>query len=130
MYDISFFNCVTNYPTTEQLKTTVNMCYASHFLWGRTLERISGLFDLGSFVKLRSRCQVGLQICESLGQRICLHESLRRLESSCWSLAGRPQFSLYMDLSSRLLECPHNMTADSPRAINTREREAESSMYV
>ena len=39
-----FFYCVTNYPTTEQQKTTVNICYASHFLWGRNLERISGQF--------------------------------------------------------------------------------------
>ena len=39
-----FFYCVTNYPTTEQLKTTVNICYALHFLWGRNLERISGQF--------------------------------------------------------------------------------------
>ena len=39
-----FFYCVTNYPTTEQLKTAVNICYASHFLWGRNLERISGQF--------------------------------------------------------------------------------------
>ena len=39
-----FFYCVTNYPTTEQLKTTVNICYASQFLWGRNLERISGQF--------------------------------------------------------------------------------------
>ena len=39
-----FFYCVANYPTTEQLKTTVNICYALHFLWGRNLERINGQF--------------------------------------------------------------------------------------
>ena len=39
-----FFYYVTNYPTTEQLKTAVNICYASHFLWGWNLERINGQF--------------------------------------------------------------------------------------
>ena len=59
MYDISFFNCVTNYPTTEQLKTTVNIFYASHFLGGGNLERVSGQFWFRAFcevaVKMSSR---------------------------------------------------------------------------
>ena len=90
MYQFFFYR-VTSYPTTEQLKATVNICYASHLLGGRNLERIAGSFGLESFVRLQSRCQVGLQIREGLGRRICLHESLRRLESLCWSLAGGPQ---------------------------------------
>ena len=47
-----FFYCVTSYPTTEQLKATVNICYASHLLGGRNLERIAGSFGLESFCEV------------------------------------------------------------------------------
>ena len=81
-----------------------------HIFYGAGIQRgLVGSFGLGSFVRLQSRCQVGLQICEHLGQRICLHESLRRLEGSCWSLVG-------IDFSSGLLECPYNMTAEFPKS--------------
>ena len=94
-----------------------------HIFYGAGIQRgLMGSFGLGSFVRLQSRCQVGLQICESLGQRICLHELLRGLESSFWSLAGRPRF-LYtwpspQNCESLLScsECPYSRTAEFPKS--------------
>ena len=71
-----FFYYVTNYPTTEQLKTAVNICYASHFLWGWNLERISGKFWFRVF------CEVAVKMSgEGEGTRLqysCLENPMDR----------------------------------------------------
>ena len=110
-----FFYCVTNYPTTEQLKTAVNICYASHFLWGRNLERISGQFWFRV-------CEVAVK----MSGRIADMWKLGREDLPPWVTRKAIEFvlvlgrettvSLYRDLSSGLVECPYNMTTEFPKS--------------
>ena len=58
--------CVTNYPQTQMLKT-INISYLKQFLWVRNPRQAHlGGSDLGSLMRLQSRCWPGLQSSEGL----------------------------------------------------------------
>ena len=131
-----FFYCVTNYPTTEQLKTTVNICYASHFLWGRNLERINGQFWFRVFCEVAVKMSGRIADMWTLG----LEDLPPWVPQKARKRAGRWQgdhgFFIHGPLLRTVSPYCHAVSVltawqlSSPRAINTREREAESSMYV
>ena len=125
-----FFYCVANYPTTEQLKTTVNIFYASHFLWGRNLERISGQFWFRVFCEVVVKMSGRIADLWKLGLDY-LPPWVTQKDRKFVLVVGRETtVSLYMDLPQDCLSVLTTWQLSSQRAINTREKEAESSMYV
>ena len=97
-----FFYCVRNYPTTEQLKTTVNIFYSSHFLWGRNLERISGQFWFRVFCEVAVKMSGRIADMWKLGQEDLPPWVTRKAIEFVLVLGRETTVSLYMDLSSGL----------------------------
>ena len=111
-----FFYCVTNYPTTEQQKTTVNICYASHFLWGRNLERISGQFWFRVFCEVAVKMSGRIVDMWKLGREDLPPWVTQKAIEFVLVLGRETTVSLYMNLSSGRVDYPYNMTTEFPKS--------------
>ena len=108
------FYCVTNYPTTEQLKATVNICYVSHLLWGRNLERIAGRVWFRVFCEFAVKMSGRIADTQRLGLEDLPPWITQKARKFVLVVGGGTPVPSYVDLPLGLLDCPCNMTAEFP----------------